>query len=139
VFNFDAPWHPDDYVHRIGRTGRAGATGTAYTFVTKDDEEAIAQIEKLTKHKIERIGKTAPATEEKAETNSKSTPREKAPREPRLAREARPAREPRAEREARPERAPRTAKPIEDRPEVDQGDDDWNGPVPSFLNFGLGS
>ncbi len=34
VFNFDAPWHPDDYVHRIGRTGRAGATGTAYTLVT---------------------------------------------------------------------------------------------------------
>ena len=31
VFNFDAPWHPDDYVHRIGRTGRGGATGTAYT------------------------------------------------------------------------------------------------------------
>src|SRR3546814_18203622 len=29
VFNFDAPWHPDDYVHRVGRTGRAGATGTA--------------------------------------------------------------------------------------------------------------
>ena len=42
VFNFDAPWHPDDYVHRIGRTGRAGAKGVAYTFVTKDDAEAIA-------------------------------------------------------------------------------------------------
>jgi superfamily II DNA/RNA helicase len=34
VFNFDTPWHPDDYVHRIGRTGRAGATGRAFTFVT---------------------------------------------------------------------------------------------------------
>jgi superfamily II DNA/RNA helicase len=41
VFNYDAPWHPDDYVHRIGRTGRAGAKGKAYTFVTKADEEAI--------------------------------------------------------------------------------------------------
>src|SRR3546814_10125311 len=30
VFNFDAPWHPDDYVHRIGRTGRAGAQGRAF-------------------------------------------------------------------------------------------------------------
>ena len=47
VFNFDAPWHPDDYVHRIGRTGRAGAKGKAFTFVTKADEEAIESIEKL--------------------------------------------------------------------------------------------
>ncbi|MGE4431684.1 MAG: DEAD/DEAH box helicase [Sphingobium sp.] len=47
VFNFDAPWHPDDYVHRIGRTGRAGAKGAAYTFVTKEDAEAIDNIQKL--------------------------------------------------------------------------------------------
>lgn len=47
VFNFDAPWHPDDYVHRIGRTGRAGAKGVAYTFVAKDDAEAIDNIQKL--------------------------------------------------------------------------------------------
>ena len=48
VFNFDAPWHPDDYVHRIGRTGRAGALGAAFTFVTAEDAENIANIEKLT-------------------------------------------------------------------------------------------
>jgi superfamily II DNA/RNA helicase len=47
VFNFDAPWHPDDYVHRIGRTGRAGASGVAYTFVTSADAEAIDNIQKL--------------------------------------------------------------------------------------------
>jgi len=52
VFNYDAPWHPDDYVHRIGRTGRAGAKGIAITFVTPDDADAIANIEKLTKQKI---------------------------------------------------------------------------------------
>ncbi len=34
VFNFDVPWHPDDYVHRIGRTGRAGRTGIAITLAT---------------------------------------------------------------------------------------------------------
>ena len=51
VFNFDAPWHPDDYVHRIGRTGRAGATGIAYTLVAPDDAENIANIEKLTGHR----------------------------------------------------------------------------------------
>src|SRR6186713_83689 len=48
VFNFDTPWHPDDYVHRIGRTGRAGAKGRAFTLVTPEDAEAIANVEKLT-------------------------------------------------------------------------------------------
>src|SRR3546814_18077356 len=48
VFNFDAPWHPDDSVHRVGRTGRAGATGTAYTLLTPDDAENVADMAKLT-------------------------------------------------------------------------------------------
>ncbi len=47
VFNFDVPFHADDYVHRIGRTGRAGKTGTAYTIVTPADAKAVAAIEKL--------------------------------------------------------------------------------------------
>src|SRR5688572_9733800 len=55
VFNFDAPWHPDDYIHRIGRTGRAGATGKAFTFVTRNDAEAIDNIEKLIGTKIPRL------------------------------------------------------------------------------------
>ena len=57
VFNFDTPWHPDDYVHRIGRTGRAGAKGRAFTFVTEEDAEAIANVEKLTESKIKPFGK----------------------------------------------------------------------------------
>ena len=57
VFNYDIPWHPDDYVHRIGRTGRAGATGKAFSLVTPEDAEAVANIEKLTKSTIERVGK----------------------------------------------------------------------------------
>ncbi|MET3825858.1 superfamily II DNA/RNA helicase [Sphingomonas sp. PvP055] len=61
VFNFDAPWHPDDYVHRIGRTGRAGATGVAFTFATPDDAENIQNIEKLTGLKIERYAPTEAA------------------------------------------------------------------------------
>ncbi|KQM67646.1 DEAD/DEAH box helicase [Sphingomonas sp. Leaf17] len=68
VINYDAPWHPDDYVHRIGRTGRAGATGTAYTFVTPDDAENLTNIEKLTGQKIERLDAakavSTPAAEE---------------------------------------------------------------------------
>jgi superfamily II DNA/RNA helicase len=52
VFNHDVPWHPDDYVHRIGRTGRAGASGVAVTLVSAEDAEHLAEIEKLTQHKI---------------------------------------------------------------------------------------
>lgn len=47
VFNFDVPHHPDDYVHRIGRTGRAGLTGTAISLVAPFDAKAVATIEKL--------------------------------------------------------------------------------------------
>jgi len=47
VFNFDVPHHADDYVHRIGRTGRAGKTGTAITIVAPADSKSVAEIEKL--------------------------------------------------------------------------------------------
>ncbi|MDE2614208.1 MAG: DEAD/DEAH box helicase [Burkholderiales bacterium] len=53
VFNFDVPFHAEDYVHRIGRTGRAGASGLAVTLVTRDDARMISDIEKLIKKKIE--------------------------------------------------------------------------------------
>ncbi len=66
VVNYDVPAQPDDYVHRIGRTGRAAATGTAYTLVTLADEPLVRRIEAVLKHKIERrrvdgIDYTAPA------------------------------------------------------------------------------
>jgi superfamily II DNA/RNA helicase len=44
IFNYDAPFHPDDYVHRIGRTGRAGRLGTAYTLVTPADAKSYRAI-----------------------------------------------------------------------------------------------
>jgi ATP-dependent RNA helicase RhlE len=53
VFNFDVPFNAEDYVHRIGRTGRAGASGLAITLVTRDDSRLIGDIEKLIKKKIE--------------------------------------------------------------------------------------
>jgi superfamily II DNA/RNA helicase len=55
VFNFDVPHHPDDYVHRIGRTGRAGRSGTAITIVAPSDQKAVVSIEKL-------IGQSIPWT-----------------------------------------------------------------------------
>jgi superfamily II DNA/RNA helicase len=54
VFNFDVPFNAEDYVHRIGRTARAGLSGTAYTLVTPDDSKQIAAIESLIKMKIDR-------------------------------------------------------------------------------------
>ena len=56
VFNFDVPHHPDDYVHRIGRTGRAGRTGTAISIVNSADQKSIAAIERL-------IGQSIPHVE----------------------------------------------------------------------------
>ncbi|MFO1114064.1 MAG: DEAD/DEAH box helicase [Beijerinckiaceae bacterium] len=56
VFNFDAPTHSEDYVHRIGRTGRAGKSGVALTIVTDDDRKYIDQIEKLIAKQIDWIG-----------------------------------------------------------------------------------
>jgi ATP-dependent RNA helicase RhlE len=54
VINFDFPMHPEDYVHRIGRTGRAEAIGDAISFVTPDDESAVRDLEKMTKKRVER-------------------------------------------------------------------------------------
>jgi superfamily II DNA/RNA helicase len=47
IFNFDVPHHPDDYVHRIGRTGRAGRSGTAITIVAPPEQKAVTAIERL--------------------------------------------------------------------------------------------
>jgi superfamily II DNA/RNA helicase len=61
IYNFDVPFHADDYVHRIGRTGRAGRTGTAITIVSSaNDVKAVAAIEKL-------IGRTIPYMEQPAQ------------------------------------------------------------------------
>jgi superfamily II DNA/RNA helicase len=53
VFNWDVPFHPEDYVHRIGRTGRAGLKGRAFTLCTPMDDKALRLIEKLIGKKIE--------------------------------------------------------------------------------------
>ena len=53
VFNFDVPFNAEDYVHRIGRTGRAGASGLAFTLVTKGDARLVGDIEKLIKRKLD--------------------------------------------------------------------------------------
>lgn len=69
VVNFELPNIPEDYVHRIGRTGRAGATGEAVSFVCMDEEPFLADIERTIKHSIPRemaVG-FEPAIDERAE------------------------------------------------------------------------
>src|SRR5436190_10295379 len=78
VINFDVPWQPDDYIHRIGRTGRAGAKGIAYTLATREDAEALQRIEKLIGHKIPRAGapeKAAEPVEKKPEPKKREAKR----------------------------------------------------------------
>ncbi len=52
VVNFDLPNVPEDYVHRIGRTGRAGATGVAHSLVCRDEQKLLKDIQRLLKHDI---------------------------------------------------------------------------------------
>ncbi|GAA5099433.1 DEAD/DEAH box helicase [Bartonella acomydis] len=53
VFNYDVPTHAEDYIHRIGRTGRANRTGKAFTIVTKADQKYVHTIEEISNEKIE--------------------------------------------------------------------------------------
>jgi superfamily II DNA/RNA helicase len=55
VFNFDVPFHPEDYVHRIGRTGRAGKSGVAFTLASPEDGKLVAAIERITNQQLPRI------------------------------------------------------------------------------------
>jgi superfamily II DNA/RNA helicase len=149
VINFDVPWQPDDYIHRIGRTGRAGMKGIAITLATSADAEAVAGIEKLIGHKIPRAAadggaqlpkadqvEKRPEHREKSEKRTAKPPPQKQERdqEPKPVRrqEPKPVRrqEPKAERrqEPKPERSP----------VVEDIESEWNGPLPGFLSRGAG-
>ena len=120
VINFDVPWQPDDYIHRIGRTGRAGMTGIAITLATKADAEAVAAIEKLTGLKIARTPAKGEARKPERLEN----------REPADKPAARSAPKASAKKEPRKVRAPAADR----SPVVEDISSDWNGPLPSFLS-----
>jgi ATP-dependent RNA helicase RhlE len=93
VINYDIPVHPEDYVHRIGRTGRAQRTGDAFTLVAHDEMKKLAAIERFIGRKIDRLhleGQNVPKHGEEAV----------APRRPKL--------EPRLDGRAAPTRRRRT-------------------------------
>jgi ATP-dependent RNA helicase RhlE len=93
VVNYEMPYVPEDYIHRIGRTGRAGLSGEAVSFCAPDEEKLLAEIERLLKRKIPiaPLGELPPAH--------------------RSARDAKPSRPARPPRESAPVHHPRTAHP----------------------------
>jgi superfamily II DNA/RNA helicase len=156
VVNFDVPWQPDDYVHRIGRTGRAGAKGIAITLATREDAEALTRIEKLIGQPIARQMLGAVPAEEQVKAPEPRAPRpsrrkvgeapDEAVTDAPGERERKPA--PRRERKPAAPRSPTPAAaqasdavPVRPQPErvpaMDGADDGWNGPMPSFLSVGF--
>ena len=130
VINFDVPWQPDDYIHRIGRTGRAGMTGIAITLATREDAEAVSAIEKLTGVKFARADE--PKKEEAAQAEPKRSEKKSSEKRPA---EKKPTRAKRAER-PQPEERDLPEEHRERSPVVEDIQPDWNGPLPSFLSVG---
>jgi len=154
VINFDVPWQPDDYIHRIGRTGRAGMKGIAITLATREDAEAVAAIEKLTGIKIARVGKAETVEQpksdqapernerqakeparERGERSDKRRPRQRAeqPETKRPRERAERTEQPKAAKPT-PAKAPKSEPKPERSPVVEDIADDWNGPLPGFLS-----
>jgi superfamily II DNA/RNA helicase len=134
VINFDVPWQPDDYIHRIGRTGRAGMTGIAITLATRADGEGITRIEKLIGHKIPRA---AGRPTEESPTAEKPRPEKATKGEQRPTKTAAPQKAERPEKAAKEE--PRAEGRSRERsPVVEDISNEWNGPLPSFLSVSAG-
>jgi superfamily II DNA/RNA helicase len=122
VFNFDVPHHAEDYVHRIGRTGRAGLAGHAFTIATPEDRLAVEAIEKLTGHAIPPMRVEGLDPVDWAEDDgkrrrggrSRSTAKPKEPRERKSAAAAEPReRKPAAPRTRPARREKPAAEPVE--------------------------
>ena len=133
VFNYDVPMSPDDYVHRIGRTGRAGQSGRAWMIATKEDEKFLSSIERLIKKSIP-VVEISVAREPRDEAQNERKPRreEHAPRRE----ERQPRQEERTPRENRnevsalkPKRPPTPQVRDEDKAESPGFGDD----VPAFF------
>ncbi|WP_347556654.1 DEAD/DEAH box helicase [Robbsia sp. KACC 23696] len=72
VINYDLPFNAEDYVHRIGRTGRAGASGDALSLCSAKDLRLLADIERLIERPLERAALTLPARRERGERSERS-------------------------------------------------------------------
>ncbi len=143
VFNFDVPIHAEDYVHRIGRTGRAGREGAAFTMVTKEEGKYLKAIENLINKElpyfdngaVEETEDSAKPARREARGRGRTKPKpkvtaavivEEAAKPVAIESDAKPAREPRVHTP----RAPRHSHTENDAPN-DNGFHDGN--MPSFL------
>jgi len=126
VFNFDVPSHAEDYVHRIGRTGRAGRDGKAIMICIPRDEKNLADVERLVEREIPRLdnplgngnaAEAAPVADDTADkpkktrSRSRSKPKSEAPKpeaDAKPAAEAKPKAEPQSKPEAKRENAPKS-------------------------------
>ena len=157
VFNFDVPHHCEDYVHRIGRTGRAGKEGRAFTLATPEERQAVEAVEKLVAAPIPRIAIPGLDVVEWAEDDgkrrgrggrpvrgSKPKPEARAPKPeaPRVAEAAKPevSRDRPRREEPKHFETPRAEAPrFEDRPRRDRDRGYWQdrgGDGPAVRGFG---
>ena len=83
VFNYDVPIHAEDYVHRIGRTGRAGREGAAFTLVTPDDKKYLDAILSLTGDEVEWVDGEQDYAAKRSRGSSRSKEEKPAARKPR--------------------------------------------------------
>ncbi|MCE7885961.1 MAG: DEAD/DEAH box helicase [Alphaproteobacteria bacterium PRO2] len=119
VFNYDVPFNAEDYVHRIGRTGRAGKEGRAWMLASRDDQKYVDAIEKLIKQKI-----TVENVEAGREQDSRS-PREERPR-------SEGPRENRPQKPQQRENRPQQARPRDNAP-ADKAVQGFGDEMPGFF------
>lgn len=130
VINYDVPRHAEDYVHRIGRTGRAGKSGLALTMVTPDEDKNLEAIIALIQQDIPVLAKPA--------LREESKPREKAqqPAPAAVKNEERPARGKKSQLSAPPppvQTRPQKTKPDENNDEIQLG---FGDDIPAFMRNG---
>jgi superfamily II DNA/RNA helicase len=148
VFNFDVPTHSEDYVHRIGRTGRAGLSGRAFMLVTREDAKFLAGIEKLIGNAIPEIAldgfAVAAADEDSGEARpeSRRRPTRRGPDRADDEKPRRAARPPRADDQPSPSPRPSLRPPRDSGRRRYRDDDDRDEPdnvvgfgdrIPAFL------
>jgi len=124
VINYELPYVPEDYIHRIGRTGRAGASGEAISFCSPDEERLLTEIERMLKRSIP-VAAADGIPAERASAHAERAPAHS--REPRVSREPRAVREPRQPREGRQTKPPREHA-AEPPPRRDHAVDDTRNP-----------
>lgn len=116
VYNFDIPTHAEDYVHRIGRTGRAGRKGNSITLVQPDEFRYLKDVENLIEKKIEWLG-DEPTEEEIAEASAKRG-RGRGRGGDSKSRGRKPSNSRRSDKPSEPKQADKAAAPKEDKREA---------------------